>query len=52
METKGLDGETNLKAKQAKPELLRFAEDEDSLFRNFNESQIVCDMPNPSLYKF
>lgn len=52
VETKGLDGETNLKSKQAREEMLRFAEDEASLFRNFNDAKITCDMPNKFLNKF
>ena len=32
VETKGLDGETNLKAKQARAEMLPYAESTDSLF--------------------
>jgi magnesium-transporting ATPase (P-type) len=47
VETKGLDGETNLKAKTSRPEMIRFAADEEGLFKNFTESKIVCDMPNP-----
>lgn len=52
VETKGLDGETNLKAKQAKAEMLRFSEDEQSYIKNFTNAQLVCDMPNANLYKF
>lgn len=52
VETKGLDGETNLKAKTSRPEMIRFAADDEGLFKNFTESKIVCDMPNPQLYKF
>jgi len=32
--------------------MLRFAEDEASLFRHFNDATVVCDMPNKNLYKF
>jgi phospholipid-transporting ATPase len=52
VETKGLDGETNLKAKQAREEMLRFSENESDLFQNFTDCTIQCDMPNASLYKF
>lgn len=52
METKGLDGETNLKAKQAREEMIRFAEDEPAFFTNFTDCKVECDMPNANLYKF
>ena len=52
VETKGLDGETNLKAKQARAEMLPFAETAESVFKNFTGAKVVCDMPNANLYKF
>jgi len=52
VETKGLDGETNLKAKASKAEMIQFAENDESLFKNFTGAVVTCDMPNASLYKF
>jgi len=53
VETKGLDGETNLKQKQARPECIELVtENEMSIFNNFSKSRITCDLPNPYLYKF
>lgn len=52
VETKGLDGETNLKMKLARSELLNLAENDAALFRNFTNARVTCDMPNANLYKF
>ena len=52
IETKGLDGETNLKQKMARGEVLHLAQDDESLFSNFSGATITCDMPNADLYKF
>lgn len=52
VETKGLDGETNLKMKIARSEVLTLAEDDAALFRNFTNARVTCDMPNSNLYKF
>lgn len=52
VETKGLDGETNLKMKLARGEVLNLAENDQQLFKNFTNARITCDMPNANLYKF
>ena len=52
VETKNLDGETNLKHKQANAKIRRMAPDEDACLTNFNGSVIDCEGPNEFLYKF
>ena len=52
VETKNLDGETNLKHKQADKTILRLAKDDQSALSNFNGAQIDCEGPNEHLYKF
>lgn len=52
VETKNLDGETNLKHKQAHKEILRMAKTEADIIHNFNGAQIECEQPNEFLYKF
>lgn len=52
VETKNLDGETNLKHKQAVGQVLRLAQDERQVLTNFNGAQINCEGPNEFLYKF
>lgn len=52
IETKGLDGETNLKAKQAQSESVKLASDLPNLVRNFTGAHLECDLPNAELYKF
>lgn len=52
VETKGLDGETNLKMKLARSELLDQAQTDEDLFKNFTGAKVTCDMPNAQLYKF
>ena len=52
VETKNLDGETNLKHKQVSPTVLRLAQEEDDCLKNFNGAQIDCEGPNEHLYKF
>lgn len=52
VETKGLDGETNLKMKVARSELLAAADSDDALFKNFSGCEVTCDLPNSNLYKF
>ncbi len=50
IETKNLDGETNLKHKIAKKETLELAHDEAALGKL--EGSIMCEVPNPALYSF
>ena len=52
VETKNLDGETNLKQKQAHQTLQRLCPEEELTLNNLNGSQIDCEGPNASLYKF
>jgi len=52
VETKNLDGETNLKHKQAEKTVLRLAKDEAACLNYFNGSVIDCEGPNEFLYKF
>ena len=52
VETKNLDGETNLKHKQANSAVLRMAHSEDACLNAFNGSTINCEQPNEHLYKF
>jgi magnesium-transporting ATPase (P-type) len=53
VETKNLDGETNLKHKQVEKTLLRLAKtSENASLTVFNGSVIDCEGPNEHLYKF
>lgn len=52
VETKNLDGETNLKHKQAQKSILKLAKSEDDIFNNFTGALIECEQPNEFLYKF
>ena len=52
VETKNLDGETNLKHKQADKNVIRLAKTEQECFRNFTGADIDCEAPNEFLYKF
>ncbi len=52
IETKGLDGETNLKAKQGYSDCVQLATDFPSLVKNFTGVRLECDLPNAELYKF
>lgn len=52
VETKNLDGETNLKIKQAAKAVEPLARTEEIALENFNGAQIDCEGPNVFLYKF
>lgn len=52
VETKGLDGETNLKMKVARAELLDTTKTDQDLFQNLTGAEITCDLPNANLYRF
>ena len=52
VETKNLDGETNLKQKQTNKTIMRLCKEDESALNNLNGSKIDCEGPNPSLYKF
>ena len=52
VETKNLDGETNLKQKQPDKNILRLAQNDEAALSNFTGAQINCEGPNEHLYKF
>jgi len=52
VETKNLDGETNLKHKQADKAIARLVKSDEDTLRNFNGAVIDCEGPNEFLYKF
>jgi magnesium-transporting ATPase (P-type) len=52
VETKNLDGETNLKHKQANKDVYRLAGDDVEVSKNFNGAVIECDHPNEFIYNF
>jgi len=52
VETKNLDGETNLKHKQADKAVARLAKTESDALSNFNGATVDCEGPNEHLYKF
>mmetsp|Transcript_3429 Transcript_3429/g.4369 ORF Transcript_3429/g.4369 Transcript_3429/m.4369 type:complete len:126 (-) Transcript_3429:628-1005(-) len=52
VETKNLDGETNLKHKQSEKRVQDLSKSDDEIFNNFSGVQIDCEGPNEHLYKF
>jgi magnesium-transporting ATPase (P-type) len=52
VETKNLDGETNLKHKKAPQKCVELASSEDEVMLNFDSAIIECDIQNEFLYKF
>ena len=52
VETKNLDGETNLKHKQAHKDIIAIAEDEKNMLKQFETAQIQCEKENESIYTF
>jgi len=50
VETKNLDGETNLKHKMARAEVLKVATNEASIINL--QGTISCEMPSPALYSY
>ena len=50
VETKNLDGETNLKHKQANKSIYRLVKTEEDALHNLNGSEINCEGPNEFLY--
>ena len=50
IETKNLDGETNLKMKSAKKDLYEYFRSKDDL--NNLSGELVCEQPNDQIYKF
>ena len=51
IETKSLDGETNLKNKFVSKEVNRILVDDEKEIRRI-DGKIVCEHPNNSIYKF
>ena len=52
VETKNLDGETNLKQKQADKNIVRMAPTEVEVCKRFDKAVIECEGPNEFLYTF
>ena len=52
VETKNLDGETNLKIKSAHKELYSYFEKESDLMHGYTRPFITCEKPNNAIYKF
>jgi phospholipid-transporting ATPase len=52
VETKNLDGETNLKHKQAPKQVIDEAENDQDVQKNFQEAVIECEKENEFLYRF
>lgn len=52
IETKNLDGETNLKHKQATKETIKVAKSDEEVLRGFKGAYVECENPNEMLYKF
>ena len=52
VETKNLDGETNLKHKQAVIDSVDLSKTDENVLENFLWSEIECDKPNEFLYSF
>ena len=50
IETKNLDGETNLKMKSAKKELYEYFRSTEDL--NNLQGKLLCEEPNDQIYKF
>ena len=52
VETKNIDGETNLKFKQADKNFVKMSGTEQDILTRFNNSEIDCKPPNEFLYEF
>ena len=52
VETKNLDGETNLKHKKALTHCISLAKNDEDVLTKFQEGSIECDLPNEHIYKF
>ncbi len=52
VETKNLDGETNLKHKKAIKECLNISRSENEIFENYQDAEIECEKENEFIYKF
>ena len=52
VETKNLDGETNLKHKKASKECVDMSQNENEIVQNFKSYEITCDKENELIYVF
>ena len=52
VETKNLDGETNLKHKQAEKKILQLSKNREEILANFLNASIECEQPNASIYTY
>ena len=52
VETKNLDGETNLKHKQAEKKIVQQSQNMEEILANFRNTSIECEVPNASIYTF
>eukprot|EP00347_Sterkiella_histriomuscorum_P021501 403333759 len=52
IETKNLDGETNLKHKQPHKDTIKSTKSDQEILKNFQEAYVECENPNEMLYKF
>lgn len=52
VETKNLDGETNLKHKKAEPTCVELCQSDENALENFNDATIECEKENEFIYKF
>ena len=52
IETKNLDGETNLKHKKAAKECVDMSQNENEIINNFKSYEITCDDKNELIYVF
>lgn len=52
IETKNLDGETNLKHKKAEPSCVELCQTDENAIENFNDAIIDCEEKNEFIYKF
>jgi magnesium-transporting ATPase (P-type) len=52
IETKNLDGETNLKHKQANKQTMEVSKTDEDVLNYFKEAVIECENPNEMLYRF
>lgn len=52
IETKNLDGETNLKHKLSLKPLVELSNDDESMINNFRGAYVECENPNEMLYRF